>query len=423
MPPAESGKKKGLLWIAIGAVVALAIGAGVFVALSGDDDPKTTDNTQAPDDTEPIVTIAPITIPEVATTPAPETTVVATTAVPLTLPATVVPDSTIAEDTLPPVDADSVDLGKGVSFAIPDGYTATPSDSGTSFSLENGVVTAFFQVLERTPGESPVDLMQEYVDTFDDKFDSVAYTQLIPADPTTVGTATADSNFLFYRALNADGTGVAGVIDANRRADGLAYISDIYTSIDDKTDEVFPNDSINELFNSYLDAPVIGDTVELQPLSFARVTSVHQNFVVDGLVALTPPAGWTVDAPGPGRVIFSRPDGQRFLAEKIANVADMTSARTAAQAFVTGLVPDATFGEFGLNTDQDVNFTSSQWGGTDPNTGQPLVGFISLWFDINTGETFVSLEAWIGPSTDPPSSLESDFLFRSLDQSVSKRRA
>ena len=415
--PAGEPKKRGLLWIAIGAVVAIAIGAGVYVATKSDD------KVAAPVITEPDVTLPPITLPPSTTVAETTTTEAPTTTVAITLPPTLPPITTSPPETTAPADPNTVDLGHGVTFALPDGYTSTPSDSGSSFQLENGTVSAFFQVLERTPGESPLVLLQEYVDTFDTTFDSVVYSQVIPSPPVDAGAAPADSNLVFYRALNADGTGVKGVIDANRRADGLSYVSDIFLAIDADTDNKFPSDSINELFNSYLNAPLIGATAPLTPLSFTRVTTTHTPYVVDGLVALTPPAGWTVDAPGPGRVVMSRPDGQRFLGEKIANLSDMASAQAAAQATVLSLVPGSTFGDFTTDTASDENFTSTRWGGTDPNTGQPLQGFISVWFDITTGEAFDSLEAWIGPGTDPPSQVESDFLFQAFDTSISKARA
>ena len=423
MPPAGGApKKRGALWVAIGAVVAIAVGVGVYIALSGDDD-----KTAAPDDTEepeetdaPEPTDAPTTTVVVTTIP---TTEAPTSTLPATLPPTLPPITTSPPVTTAAPDPNAVDLGHGVTFALPDGYTDNPSDTGSSHQLENGTISAFFQVLERTPGESPLVLLQEYVDTFDSDFDSVVYSQVIPSPPVDSGAAPADSNLVFYRALNADGTGVKGVIDANRRADGLAYVSDIFLAIDGDTSNKFPDDSLNEMFNAFLDAPLIGDPVPLTPLQFTRVNTVHTPTVIDGLVAVTAPAGWTVDVPGPGRVVMSRPDGQRFLGEKIGPITDMGSAQTAAQATVLSLVPGSTFGEFTSDDSTDWNFTSARWGGTDPNTGQPLEGYISLWFNVTTGETYDSLEAWVGPGTDPPSVVESDFLFQAMDTSITKARA
>ena len=120
---------------------------------------------------------------------------------------------------------------------------------------------------------------------------------------------------------------------------------------------------------------------------------------------------------------MSRPDGQRFLGERIGPLTDVASAQVAGQSVVLSLVPDATFGEFSVDTDSRWNFTSARWGGTDPNTGQSLQGYISVWFDPATGEAYDALDAWIGPGTDPPSVVESDFLFLALSTSINQPRS
>ncbi len=414
-------KKRTPLWVGLGIVVVLGGGAGAFVALSGDDSNKASTSTQETDPSENTdavdTTATTAATTTVATTIAPVTsleTTVPPTVAPLTLPGTL-PPATSPPDTssVPP---GNLDLTNGVSFALPDGYTVQPSSGGAT-EIDNGTVKMFVQVLQREPGESVVALIQEYVDTFDSDFESAVYSQVAPNGAETSGAATVDGGFLFYRTLNADGTGVRGVIEGDRRADGLAYITDVYRAIDDKSDQVFPKDTLNEIHQSFLDAPVTGATVALEPSPITRVTTAHQSFQVDGLIEITPPAGWVVDVPGPGRVIFSRPDGQRFLATKVPNVVDLTAAKDLARADTLALVADAQFGDFTDDITDTFAFTSAGWGGTDPNTGQHLTGYISMWVNA-TGEAYESLEAWVGDTTDPPSVLESDFLFHAFDKSI-----
>ncbi len=423
--PSGGGSKKGLLWVAVGAVVAVAIGAGVYVALSGGDDEEVTDDTEetVTDDTESDDTVAVSTTVAPTTTIAVTTTVAPTTTTPLTLPTTIAPATTEA----PPEGL--IDLGDGVTFELPAGFTVDPDVGADSDAVQitDGTTQAFFQVLLREAGESPVVLLQEYVDTFDASFDNVSFSQVIPAPVDMTGQAPADSNLVYYRAVNADGTGVKGVIDANRRADGLSYVSDVFVPIDTDTStiEPFPSDTLNEIYGNFLDAALAGDPVDLAPLSFTRLVSVHPILTVDGLVAITPPAGWNVDNPGPGRVIMSSGAGQIFSAEKIATpVTDEAGAAAAGQAAVLGFVPDATFGDF-TTTQYDVGpwFSSAGWRGTNPNTGEALIGYISVWFDPATGEAFDSIEAWKGPNEDPPSVVDSDFLFHTLDVSISEARS
>lgn len=422
MPPSGGNSKKGLLWVAIGAIAAVAIGAGVYVALSGDDDKKSaSDDTEATEDTESDDTAAPDTA-EPTTTVVVTTTAAPTTTTPITLPTTVAPATT------EPLPEGAIDLGNGVTFTLPTGYELDPDVGGDSDAVQvtDGTHQAFFQVLSRTPGESPLALMQEYVDTFDADFESVSYSQVIPADVENGGEAPADSVLVYYRALNADGSGVKGYIDANRRADGLAYIADVFVPIDLDTSTVdpFPIDTINEVYENFLFAPLLGDPVELSPLTFDRVKSVHPTLVIDGLVAVTPPAGWNVDNPGPGRVVLTSGAGQIFMGEKLATpVTDGAGATAAGQAAVTGFVPDATFGEFETTEYEGFWFSSAGWRGTNPNTGQPLIGYISVWFNPATGESYDSIEAWVGPAEEPPSVPESDFLFHTLDVSISEARA
>jgi hypothetical protein len=401
------------------------VGGGIaaFLALSGKDTKAAT-----PVKLPTIPTIQTPTTLKATTTTAAATTVPATTAAPattvaLSLPTTVTPETTVAAaTTAASVPAGSLDLGHGVSIKIPDKYTQDTSVASVN-AVTDGTIKMVAQVLQRTPGESPLALLQEYVNTFDGTFPTVNYSQVIPIAADTSGAQATDGSYVFYRVLNADGTGIRGVIEADRRADGLSYLTDIYRPLSDTSDDLFPQTTLDELHQSFLATAATGAGVALDPPTFTHLTSSHASYVVDGLIAITPPAGWNVDAPGPGRVVFSRPDGQRFLAQKIDAVADLTAAAEKAKADTVALVPSATFGDFTTDTSSRFGFTSARWQGTDPNTGQQLNGFISIWNNPTSGEAFESLEAWVGASQDPPSTPESDFLFHTFDVSINQPRS
>ncbi len=320
------------------------------------------------------------------------------------------------------VPAGAVDLGHSVFFTLPDGYTSVPSGEG-SINITNGTFSMQAAVVVRLPGEDPITVLQEYINTFDPTFESVAYTQTNIRPVDTSGVVPGDGLFLFYRELDNNGTsGAQGTIEVFRRGDGLTLLTDVYNSIDDQSGTAFPQGSIDGLRTSLLAAPLVGNPVELTALTATRTTSVHEPFEVDGLVRLTPPAGWTVKLPGPGLVWFSRPDGQTFVAGRVADLADLEAAKSLGQADVLKLQPTAVF-ENAIDFSDPVayNFTTAYWHATDP-TGQLISGSISIWFNPNSGEAYEALQFWVGATDVPPSTLESTFFFQSFYASINSSR-
>ena len=337
------------------------------------------DETDAPDPrpTEPDPTVAPTTSTPALTLP---------TASPTTLSTT--------------LSTSTVDLGNGVSFTFPDGYTSAPAGNGIE-------ITA---------------LAQEYIDGFDANFAAATYSQAIPAGPDADGVSDSDGYFIYYRVLDADGSGFSGLIDASRRADGLVYVTDTYRPIDDTSGDRVPADVYDEFYGSYLAAPIVGTEVPLTPLTLARVDSVHAAYALDGVVSLSPPPAWTVDEPGPLRVSFSHSDGKRFVAARLADTADVLVAQDLAFAELQRVVPGATIDGFEPSVagdDETVASFESLIAATAPD-GRVIEGIVRVWADAVRSQVFSGIS--FNFVETPPSLSEENFLLNALDISLVEDR-
>ena len=389
-------------WVAIAVVAALVVGGGAFAILrNGDDDTvASVDTTEAPPETE-------------ATEP-PASSAAETTIAETTVPETTVVETTVVETTVPPA-GNILDLGLGVSYTIPDGFTSEAVNNG--FEITDGTVRFFTQVGARTPGEDPLDVLQQYIDSFDDQWGSANYSQTVISPIDSSGVSPADGYTMFYRVLDADGTGLKGVLDSTRRADGLVYLTDIYLPIDDDTSPGLPDGVFAEFYQSFLDAPANEPEVALSPLSVTRGTSVHPANVVEGVVAIAPPAGWTVDLPGPTRVGFSKPNGQRFQATRLADTTDPLAAQDLAYAELQATLPGATLAGFEPDPDDEqVLSFISRITGTDA-LGRPVDGRIGVWCDTVDGAVFTAIA--YGVTDDPTRSIvEGQYLFTAMQTMV-----
>ena len=402
-PPITPPKKKktGLI-VGLGAVGALAVGGGIFALTQNGDDK----------DAKPAVTEVSVAETEAVVTTVAEST---TTFAPITLPpATIPPETTEA-----PADPGIVDLGGGITFAAPEGYTFETGPSG-EVNLTNGTANMFIQVLQRTPGEDPMVLMQEYIDNFDANFASIGFSQSVPySDSSTV--PVTDGAFVFYRSLNADGSGFDGALDVNRRADGLVMIADRFVTLAEPDAEKFPSDLYDEIFATFYATPSQGAEVELPPLTPVRVNTTHVPLLVDGLVGITPPPGWVVDNPGPGRVAISTTTGQRWVSGRLGDTTDLNVAQAEAQAELVAVVPDAVFDppedvESGDYATRDVT-----WTGTAPDGGK-LNGVISVWVHPTNGDAWVGAYSFREDSSPGEPFFEYDFLLRVFDLSIINSR-
>jgi catechol 2,3-dioxygenase-like lactoylglutathione lyase family enzyme len=311
--------------------------------------------------------------------------------------------------------APQVDLGSGVAFTLPDGFTQQAVNNG--IEITDGTLRFFAQVATRAPGDDPLQFAQEYIDSFESTFDAASFSQAIPAAVDTTGVAPSDGYFVYYRVMNADGSGFRGLIDATRRADGLVYLTDTYRAIDDDSGAVLPDSVYDEFYDAYLGAPLVGDTVDLPPLTLTRLTSTHPTFLLDGVVALSPPPGWTVELPGPGRVALARPDGQRFAAVRLADTADPLVAQDLAFEALQVALPGATIAGFTPSREGEsvISFDTAITAADAPS-GRAVEGVVRVWIDTVRAQVFAALSSNF---TDTPPALgEEDFLISALDLSL-----
>jgi hypothetical protein len=304
-----------------------------------------------------------------------------------------------------------VDLGQGVRYALPAGFTQSAVGSGVE--ITDGRLRFYAQVSNRTPGEDPLAVVQEYIDGFDSLYASGSYSQAIPEPIDSSGVSDADGYIVYYRVMAADGTGYKGVLDATRRADGLVYVTDLYTPLDDAPGVVLPAGVADELYASFLQTPVIGAEVELAALPITRLTSVHPELPLDGVVSVTPPAGWNIDLPGPQRVIVSHPLGERFVAARLADTLDFAIAQQESAQDLAASWPGATMTPFATSRDSgpvlsfDAGFTAI---GLD---GLAVDGVVRVWFDPATGRVFHAIASGLTGVAPQPGNR--DFLFSALD--------
>jgi hypothetical protein len=392
---AERGRKWGLIVVATLLVIAVAVIAAIIATSGGDDEES------SPDTTEVEQTVPESTTP--ATEPAPTTTEPA---------GTTVPETTDVPATTAPAPSNFVDLGFGVGFDVPAGYTLADVNNGQEIS--DGTTFLFAQVESFEPGRDPLTIAQEYIDSFDAQFTSVTYSQAIPS-PLPSPVMAGDSYTIYYRALNEDGSGFKGVIDTGRRADGLLFLSDLYTDINAPDDQPLPQTAFDQLVQSFAAATAVGATVELAPLPVARTTSVHPVAVLDGLLQFAAPPTWTIENAGPGRFVMNGAAGGRITAARLPDTVDPAAAQAATVAELASVFPGATVAPFQVITDADgvqlstATFTGAAGAGT-------VEGQLYVWVDTVRTQAFGAGVAYATGARPPE--VELDFVLRALDISL-----
>ncbi len=407
--PSAPAKRTKLL-VALGAVAVVAIAGIAVVAFSGNSDAPTvaSNTTVAVSGPAKAAAATSVATTEAVTTAPPPSDPSATTAEPETT-------VTAAEVTIPP---GALDLGNGLFMTMPDTFTLQPSDSGTTL-IDNGIVTATIYVRDGEADEDPLIGLQQYVDSFDSLSAAAMYSQVVPKPVDTSGTAPSDSVRLDYQVFNSnDSGGLRGEIIRYRRADGLTLMTDISVPLENESGATVPSEAIDELYRSFLDAPLTGPVASLTPPGATRINSVFPSFKVNDLVELSPPPGWTVEAPGPTRVLFVSPEGQRFGGASIDGVTNLEEAKARAQSDVELIAPGATLEEFKDTPTGTFNFTFAFWRAPAQGTTKATTGVISIWFNPLTGEAYEALQQWPGDSFDMPLPTESHYLFSGFDTSI-----
>lgn len=389
------------MWIAAAVSLVLVLAAGAFAVWATSDD----GDTDAADTTAD-------------TTQAPSESVVA----PSTVPATVAIGPEVTEVVPPPSNSAAtpgvVEVGQAVRYTLPEGFTQ--SAVGPGVEITDGTLRFYAQVGNRPAGEDPLVVLQEYVNGFDALYASASYSQAIPEPLDTSGAAAVDGYIVYYRVMAADGTGYKGVIDATRRADGLVSLTDLYTPLADSSGTVLPQSVADELYASFLQTPSVGPVAELGALPVARLTSVHPSSILDGVVAVTPPVGWVVELPGPGRVVTSHPRGERFVAARLADTSDPLTAQDAVFAELQTLWPGAAMSPF-VASRETGSVVSYDAAFTAPNAdGTATEGVVRVWIDLTRAQVFGAIASGIAGVAPEPGHRE--FLFSALDIALTQPR-
>lgn len=210
-------------------------------------------------------TAAPTTAPQNSTvTTFPPTTVAPAT----TTPAPTVPAPT-SPATVPGQAAGMLDMGKGVSVAVPPGWTGTSTNGVVS--LTDGRLKVTLVVLKRAPGEHPKSIVDEYISLLID-----------PNGPTDYSTCSLIWNTdaprsameyeLFY-ALQVSSGSIQGGLHTFIRDDGLTLLYDTWAPTG--VTGALPDDVFVDMVNSFLDAPQLATPVALTMVPEFEVTSVH----------------------------------------------------------------------------------------------------------------------------------------------------
>jgi len=343
-------------------------------------------------------------------------------ATPSTAPAAAGTDPAATEVVPPPPNSAAtpgvVEVGQAVRYTSPDGFTQ--SAVGPGVEITDGTLRFYAQVGNRPAGEDPLVVLQEYVNGFDALYASASYSQAIPEPLDTSGAAAVDGYIVYYRVMAADGTGYKGVIDATRRADGLVSLTDLYTPLADASGSVLPQRVADELYSSFLQTPSVGPVAELGALAVARLTSVHPSSILDGVVAITPPVGWTVEFPGPGRVITSHPRGERFVAARLADTNDPLIGQDAAFADLLTVWPGAAMTPF-VASRETGSVVSYDAAFTAPNAdGTTTEGVVRVWVDLARAQVFTAIASGVAGVAPEPGHRE--FLYSALDIALTQPR-
>ena len=319
---------------------------------------------------------------------------------------------------LPPRPANAIDLGSGVDVLLPDGWERTDGLADAIVQMSDGTLHVDVRAVERTPGEDPAVLLQQYLDLYDEEFAAAGYS------PATLRGADGDDGEvrrigLYYRAIDEDLTGINGGAYLFQRDDGLTVLFDIYGPEDEDL-ETFPEE--DALVQSLLDAPPVGESVEFGDFAPVRVTSTHPTLLVDELIGFALPPGW-VDASAGGAAITNNNLDETVVAVKLTGQPDADAAAAAAQADFASRYPGFTYGAAetaDARADlerRDIRLDAV----SDPNIdGRPRVGSMSVWFDPASGNAISFARFWYSDVTSDgsePNDAATDFIWNTLADS------
>ncbi len=324
-------------------------------------------------------------------------------------PTTTTVEATTTEVVIP---EGALDLGDGVFVPVPDGWEGTVEDGiGT---LDDGTAWVSIQVLERLPGEDPALLTQAYVDTFDSDWSFVDYspTRFVLAFDTDPAVHRYDMKYWTHDEDEA--IGLLGGMSVFTRGDGLSMVLDVYTW-DAVNPHGLPQQEYDQLFNSFVAAPIVDETVELEIRDPFRVASVHPTAMIDDLIGFTLAEGFDVWDGGDGYVQASNGDGdiEVFALSGMADLADaVAEAKTLVGQRYSGVA-------FGAETDapewKGWQRQAVGWSGTYTANGEASTGFFNIVLDPSSGQAYAILISWYSTAdgSDPYAS-STDLMYSSL---------
>jgi len=335
------------------------------------------------------------------------TPLVPTSTTPFTLPST-----SVAPDPL-------IDLGSGVSFTAPLGFAGTRVGDGVR--ITNGPVSFYSAVVARPAGEDPVVALQSYIDVSHVGYPAVAYTQTMPQPLDPAGAAPSDGTLVHYRVLGAGGdpsVSLDGVVEVRRRADGLTLLTDLTVAVDSDgvVRAAVPDGMVEELIGSFLQAPVIAASVDLVASTPTLLDSTRPAPVVDGLVTVGLPLGWSITLPGPGVVAMASPEGEQFVVTRAQDASDLSTGQQQAFAALEAILPGAVTTGFVDSNSSSSSVVVSTTTLTATASGVQQDGSMRVWVDLQRSQVFVAVS--IHPSNIAPSPVVQAYLLDPLGRSI-----
>jgi hypothetical protein len=416
-PPGGGGNNSSnTVKIVIGIVVVLILGGvGVVLATRGGDKKKAVADVTLPteDITIPSVDITvpsvTVTIPPTTTTEVPTTTTeppTTTTEAPTT---TTEPATTTTVFTVP---AGAVDLGDQVYVPLPSGWTDSKDANGLD-TLTDGTNKILVQELQRTAGEDPKAVLQEYFDGFDTQFTPISLSPSLHADGDASAVVPSDDTTIFYTGWDAaNGIGVDGAVHAFQRADGLTVLYDVFSS---GATMGISDDAFGEFLKSFWAAPAVGPVATLNVGPSFRLNAPQAPILLDGLLGFTPAPGFTQAAAGNlyGQAI----DGAySFAVSKLVTQAGLDAALMQVQGSLNNAYTNVMFGAVQPFDDYNgLKHEGIAFTGTANAGGTPGSGAIDVYFDPNTTNAIAMVRTW--PTTadgSEPNKSEETFMTQSV---------
>ncbi len=416
-PPKRRSQRMTLIVVGVAVAVIAAVVAVFALRGGGDKAAVSTTTKTAADTTDVPGTTSPGTIASVASTTAVDTTAVTSTTQLTT--STSATDSTAVTDSTATITSDltpgaAADIGDNVSIVVPDGWTASTSD--TVVTLSKASTTIQLRARTRNVGEDPSSVIAEYLTSYDKS-------RIVTYGPTfQVGFTTDSPQIAQYRMNYAVfdakvGFDIVGWIDVLQRDDGLTVIYDVYGA--DVQFESLPDPTYQAFLASFKKAPSLGAATPLKTFDPERIKTTQPFVAVSGLIGFRPTPGFDTVSASDGYAEvndFAGGGTEDFSVLKVSKTDTIDHALVAAEAELDSSDTGRTFGtpsDFTANSYGVMGRTVS-WSAT-ASDGTPVSGYVNLYFDPASGNSVATFEQW-NSTLDGTQPRAADFTF--MDRSV-----